>query len=77
MPKLATLLTDIQLKNAKAKEKDYRLTDGVGLCLLITTDGAKYWRMDYCLHERCNTLAFGKHPEVSLVKTRFKKTTRK
>ena len=70
MPKLATPLTDIQLKNAKAKEKDYRLTDGGGLYLLITTDGAKYWRLDYRLHGRRNTLAFGKYPEVSLGKAR-------
>jgi len=70
MPKLATPLTDIQLKNAKAKEKDYRLTDGGGLYLLITTDSAKYWRMDYRLNDRRNTLAFGKYPEVSLGKAR-------
>lgn len=70
MPKLATPLTDIQLKNAKSKEKDFRLTDGGGLYLLITTDGAKYWRMDYRLHDRRNTLAFGKYPEVSLGKAR-------
>lgn len=70
MPKLATPLIDIQLKNAKAKPKDYRLADGGGLYLLINTDGAKYWRMDYRLNERRNTLAFGKYPEISLVKAR-------
>ncbi|MDO8653610.1 MAG: hypothetical protein Q7R66_15620 [Undibacterium sp.] len=31
MPKLATLLTDIQVKNAEKKAKDYRLTDGGGM----------------------------------------------
>jgi len=46
MPKLAIPLTDIQVKNAKPKDKLYRLTDGGGLYLLINPDGAKYWRMD-------------------------------
>jgi integrase len=70
MPKLATPLTDIQVKNAKAKLKDYRLTDGGGLYLLINADGAKYWRMDYRLNDRRNTLAFGKYPEITLSKAR-------
>lgn len=70
MPKLATPLTDIQVKNAKAKVKDYRLADGGGLYLLVNTDGAKYWRMDYRLNDRRNTLAFGKYPEITLVKAR-------
>lgn len=70
MPKLAKPLTDIQVKNAKAKAADYRLADGGGMYLLISKDGAKYWRMDYRLNERRNTLAFGKYPEISLVKAR-------
>lgn len=70
MPKLATPLTDIQVKNAKAKVKDYRLADGGGLYLLVNTDGAKYWRMDYRLNDRRNTLAFGKYPEITLAKAR-------
>ena len=46
MPKLATPLTDIQVKNSKPKASPYRLTDGGGLYLLVNPDGAKYWRMD-------------------------------
>ena len=70
MPKLATPLNDIQVKNAKAKAKDYRLADGGGLYLLVNKDGAKYWRMDYRLNDRRNTLAFGKYPEIALAKAR-------
>jgi integrase len=73
MPKLATPLTDIQVKNAKAKDKDYRLSDGGSMYLLVATDGAKYWRMDYRINERRNTLAFGKYPEISLAKARDKR----
>lgn len=74
MPKLAIPLTDIQVKNAKAKEKDYRLTDGGGLFLLVGTDGSRYWRMDYRLNDKRNTLAFGKYPDITLADARKKRS---
>lgn len=66
MPKLATPLTDTQVRNAKAKDKSYKLSDGGGLYLLVSTEGSKYWRMDYRLNGGRNTLSFGKYPEVPL-----------
>ena len=36
MAKRIAPLSDIQVKNAKSKEKDYKLYDGGGLNLLIT-----------------------------------------
>jgi hypothetical protein len=36
MPKRIMPLTDLQVKNAKPKEKNYKLSDGSGLYLLIT-----------------------------------------
>lgn len=70
MPKLVTPLTDIQVRNAKPKEKPYKLTDGGGLYLLVNPDGARYWRIDYRINEKRNTLALGKYPEVSLTQAR-------
>jgi integrase len=70
MPKLATPLTDIQPRNAKPKEKPYKLTDGGGLYLLIKPDGAKYWRMGYRFEGTERLLAFGKYPDVSLADAR-------
>jgi hypothetical protein len=55
MPKLVTPLTDVQPRNAKSKDKPYKLVDD-----------AKYWRMDYRHASFRSTLAFGKYPEVSL-----------
>ncbi len=37
MPKRIAPLSDIQVKNAKSKESDYKLADGGGLYLLVTT----------------------------------------
>ncbi|MFT2536403.1 Arm DNA-binding domain-containing protein, partial [Escherichia coli] len=48
--------------------------DGGGLYLLVSVDGAKYWRMDYRFAEVRRTLAFGKYPEVSLSEARNKRT---
>jgi hypothetical protein len=36
MPKRIMPLTDLQVKNAIPKEKNYKLSDGAGLYLLIT-----------------------------------------
>jgi hypothetical protein len=36
-----------QIDTAKPKEKEYKLTDGGGLYLLIKPNGAKYWRLKY------------------------------
>jgi hypothetical protein len=47
MPKLATPLIDIQVKNAKPKDKIYTLADGGGMYLEIAPSGSKIWRMSY------------------------------
>jgi len=47
MPKRVPPLTQLQIRNAKPKEKAYKLTDGGGLYLEVTTAGGKHWRMKY------------------------------
>ena len=74
MPKLATPLTDIQVKNSKPKDKPYRLSDGGGMYLLVEPDGAKYWRLDYRHTGKRLTLALGKYNQVSLADAREKRT---
>jgi len=60
------MLTDTKIKNAKPKEKQYKLFDGDGLYLLITPKGGKCWRLKYRFDEKEKTLAFGTYPEVPL-----------
>ena len=38
-------LTVKQIDSSKPKEKDYKLSDGGGLYLLVKTNGGKYWRL--------------------------------
>ena len=73
MPKRVTPLSDIQVKNAKPKEADYKITDGGGLYLLITPTGGKLWRMDYRFDGKRKTLTFGSYPATSLVNARKKR----
>lgn len=74
MPKLATPLTDIQVRNAKPKAATYTLADGGGMYLEIAPTGSKIWRMAYRQPNGKNTrLTFGAYPEVSLLDARQKR----
>lgn len=74
MPKIVTPLTDTQVKNAKPKDKSYKLFDGGGLYLEVTTSGGKLWRMKYRkVDGKENRLAFGAYPEVTLSDARSRR----
>ena len=64
------VLTAIAVKSAKPKEKDYKLTDGRGLYLLIKKNGSKYWRQKYRIAGKEKLLALGVYPETSLAEAR-------
>lgn len=65
-------LTEIQIRQAKAKEKDYKLHDEKGLFLLVKTTDARYWRFKYRFTGKEKLLALGVYPSVSLKKARQK-----
>lgn len=66
-------LTDTAAKASKPKKKQYRLTDGQGMYLLIKPSGKKYWRLDYILHGKRKTYAMGAYPSISLKEAREKR----
>jgi integrase len=70
MPKRIAPLSDIQVKNAKPQEKDYKLMDGFGLFLLITPTNGKLWRFDYRYGDKRKVLAFGAYPAITLAEAR-------
>jgi hypothetical protein len=41
----APMLTDVQIRKAKAADKPYKLTDGGGLHVYVTSAGGKLWRL--------------------------------
>ncbi|WP_159981090.1 MULTISPECIES: integrase arm-type DNA-binding domain-containing protein [unclassified Novosphingobium] len=59
-------LTDVAIRNAKAKEKSYKISDMLGLFLLISPSGSKLWRMKYRFKGAEKKLSLGDYPRVSL-----------
>lgn len=70
MPKRILPLTDLQVQKAKPKDKEYKLSDGGGLYLLVTPTGGKLWRLDYRFNDKRKTLSLKTYPEVSLAQAR-------
>ena len=66
-------LVGIQIKKAKPCSKDYKMTDGGGMYLLVKKNGHKYWRLDYRFRGKRKTFALGIYPEVSLKDAREKR----
>jgi integrase len=66
-------LEDLQLRNAKPKEKEYTLPDGNGLQLAIRPDGRMVWEIRYTLHGKARKTTAGSYPTVSLAKARAKR----
>jgi integrase len=63
-------LSDTATRNAKPREKTYRLADAKGMYLEVTPAGGKYWRMKYRFGGKEKRIAFGVYPDVSLAQAR-------
>ncbi len=64
------MLTDLQIKSAKAAIKDYKLSDGKGLHLLVRTNGSKLWQLRYWINSKERKASLGKYPEITLQEAR-------
>ena len=53
------MLTDTTIKNAKPKDKPYRMADEKALYLEVMPNGSKYFRMKYRIDGKEKRLAFG------------------
>ena len=59
-------VTDTAIKNAKPKDKPYKLSDGGGLYLLVKPSGYKTWKYDFRLDSTRGSYTIGKYPDISL-----------
>jgi integrase len=66
-------LTDTAIRNAKPKDRAYKLFDSAGLHVLITPSGSRLWRMKYRYRGKEKLLSFGSYPLVSLRLAREKR----
>lgn len=64
------MLTDTEVRAAKPLRHPRKLFDARGLYLLVTPSGGRYWRYNYRINGKFNTLALGVYPDVSLAKAR-------
>lgn len=72
-------LTNTEVKQAKAKDKEYNLADGGGLALRVRKTGSKAWIFNYTKPftiKRTN-IGFGNYPDVSLADARTKRAKAK
>lgn len=65
-------LTDIMVRNAKPKEKEYKLADSGGLYILVKPNGTKCWRLKYRIAGKEKVLSIGTYPLVTLAIARDK-----
>jgi integrase len=63
-------LTDAKLRALKPEPKDYKLSDGEGLHIVIRTTGGKLWRLSYRFGGKQKTLPIGSYPNVTLLAAR-------
>jgi integrase len=63
-------LTELEIKNAKPREKPYSLSDGDGLLLLVKESGAKSWVLRYRMDGKEKRAGLGKYPAIGLGKAR-------
>jgi hypothetical protein len=59
-------LTETAVRNAKSREKPYKLSDERGLYVQVNPNGSKLWHLKYRFADRENRLAFGPFPTVTL-----------
>ena len=64
------MLNDTRIRSAKARERDYKLTDFDGLYLLVRKNGSKLWRFAYRFDRKQKQIALGAYPEVTLADAR-------
>lgn len=70
-------LTDTALRNAKPRDRDYKLTDAGGLYALVRANGSKLWQMRYRFAGKQRTLSIGAYPDVPLAQARAKRDAAK
>jgi Arm DNA-binding domain len=71
------MLTDAQIRKAKAATRPYKLTDGGGLHLYVTPAGGKLWRLRYEFERKEKLLSIGPYSVVGLADARAAATDAK
>jgi len=68
------MLSETTVRQAKPKDRDYKLSDAEGLYLYVTKTGHRSWRLKYRFAGKERRLILGGYPTVSLKEARERKT---
>ncbi|QCD51981.1 tyrosine-type recombinase/integrase [Campylobacter sp. RM16192] len=76
MSRIVKPLTDKQIRETKPKDKDYKLTDGDDLGLIVSKTGRKRWVFAFISPDtgKPNNTGLGNYPTLSLAEAREKRT---
>jgi hypothetical protein len=66
----ADKFSDVALRSIKPRNKQFKLSDGGGLFLLVNPSGSRLWRFAYRFGGRHKALALGSYPATSLADAR-------
>ncbi|ESQ84959.1 tyrosine-type recombinase/integrase [Asticcacaulis benevestitus] len=66
-------LSDTAIRNAKPRDKQYKLYDEKGLFMILSPAGGKWWRFKYTLNGKEQQLTVGVYPDVGLKEARLKR----
>ncbi len=69
------MLTDTAIRNAKPKDKAYKIHDERGLFLFVAPTGSKLWRCRYFFEGMERIASFGAYPDISLKFARERRDT--
>ena len=66
------MATNIEIQNAKLKEKDYTINVDAGLSLLVKATRSKLWRFRYSFSKKRCMVSLGKYPQISMKQAKAK-----
>jgi len=72
MAKSVKPLSDVELKRAKSKDKQYKLYDGGGLFLIVRPNGKKVFKVRYKVDGKDTEKTLGEYPTLTLGEARKK-----
>lgn len=64
------MLTDLAVRTAKPREKQYKIWDSGGMYVLVTPRGSRWWKLKYRIDGRGKSLSLGVYPRVSMALAR-------
>lgn len=67
------MLSEAAIRNAKPRDKNYKLFDGDGLYIEVVPSGGKWWRFKYRYDGKEKRLSLGTYPDTSLKLAREKR----